>query len=90
MGRGLMLVVFLRGATSMGCALAALYFLRFWRQSLDRLFLLFALAFFIFAFDYALLGLVSFATEWRVYVFGIRLLAFLLILAAIVEKNRAT
>jgi Family of unknown function (DUF5985) len=85
-----MLVTFLRGATSMGCGLAALFFLRFWRQSLDRFFLLFALAFAILAFDYAMLGLVSFANEWRIYIFGIRLVAFGLILAAIAVKNRAS
>jgi hypothetical protein len=31
---------------------------------------------------------VSFATEWRIYVFVVRLLAFCVILYAIVEKNR--
>jgi uncharacterized membrane protein len=85
-----MMVTFLRGATAMGCLVAALFFLRFWRQSLDRFFLLFALAFAILAFDYAVLGLVSFATEWRVYVFGVRLVAFGMILGAIALKNRQT
>jgi uncharacterized protein DUF5985 len=82
------MVTFLRGATAMGCLIAGLFFLRFWRQSLDRLFLLFSLAFFILALGYGILGLVSFATEWRVYVFMFRLLAFVLILVAIVDKNR--
>ena len=71
----------------MGCAVVGLVFLRFWRQSLDRLFLLFSLAFFILACDYAVLGLVSFADEWRIYVFGLRLIAFGLIALAIVDKN---
>jgi len=84
------LTIFLRGATVMGCAMAALYFFRFWRQSLDRFFLLFALAFVIFGIDYAILALVSVATEWRVYVFGVRLIAFALIIAAIGLKNRQT
>lgn len=37
---------------------------------------------------YGLLGTISFANEWRVYVFVVRLLAFCLIIYAIVEKNR--
>jgi Family of unknown function (DUF5985) len=83
-------VTFLRGATAMGCAAAALIFFRFYRQSLDRFFLLFALAFLIFAADYTILGIVPVATEWRVYVFGVRLMAFVMILAAIVSKNRSS
>ena len=87
MGHALNTTPFVQGATTMGCAVVGLIFLRFWRQSLDRLFLLFALAFLILACDYALLGLVSLADEWRVYVFGLRLIAFGLIALAIVDKN---
>ena len=36
---------FLRGGTAIGCAAAALIFLRFYRQSFDRSFLFFSLAF---------------------------------------------
>jgi hypothetical protein len=84
------MLTFLHGLTTMGCAVAGLFFLRFWRQSLDRFFLLFALAFFILAVDYAILGLVTFANEWRPYVYAVRLVAFTLILAAIADKNRTT
>ena len=84
-----MITAVLRGATAMGCATAALLFFRFWRQSLDRFFLFFALAFVILAIEYAILGTVTVATEWRVYVYGVRLVAFLLIVAAIGIKNRS-
>jgi len=77
-----------RYAPEVGCAVAALIFFRFWRQSLDRFFLLFALAFLILTVDYSILGLVSIATEWRVYVFAFRLFAFSLIVVAIALKNR--
>jgi hypothetical protein len=87
-GRGVTGVPFLHGAVSMGCALIAVFFLRFWQQSRDRLFLRFASAFFVLSFSYVLLGLISFATEWRVYVFVVRLLAFCMIVYGIVEKNR--
>jgi hypothetical protein len=72
----------------MGCAVAGLFFLRFWRDSRDRLFMWFALAFWMLAGSYVLLGVISLATEWRVYVFVVRLAAFCLILAGIYEKNR--
>ena len=83
------LETFLRGATAMCCLVAALFFLRFWRQSLDRFFLAFALAFLILAADYTILGVITVATEWRAYVYGVRLVAFAPILAAIADKNRA-
>ena len=78
----------LYGATAMGCLVAGLFFLRFWRASMDRLFLLFAVAFWILALAYGVRGAVQSATEWHLYVFGIRLVAFCLILYAIVDKNR--
>jgi hypothetical protein len=80
---------FLQGAVAMGCVVAGLFFLRFWRESLDRLFLQFAFAFWLLAFSFVMLGTISFATEWRVYVFVVRLVAYCLILLAIIDKNRA-
>ena len=81
-------VIFIQGAVAMGCALAAFFFLRFWRQSRDALFLSFAAAFALLSASYVLLGTVAFATEWRIYVFVVRLLAFCLILYGIFDKNR--
>jgi len=81
-------VPFFHGAVAMGCVIAGVFFLRFWQQSRDRLFLRFASAFWILGLSYALLGLLAFATEFRVYVFVVRLLAFCMILYGIVEKNR--
>jgi hypothetical protein len=88
MGRGMTAVPFIHGAVTMGCAIAAIFFLRFWHESRDRLFLIFALAFAVLSLSYALLGTIAFATEWRVNVFILRLVAFCLILYAIVDKNR--
>jgi hypothetical protein len=34
------------GTVAMGCAIAGLFFLRFWKETKDRLFLSFTLAFF--------------------------------------------
>ena len=81
-------VPFIQGATAMGCVVAAVFFLRFWQQSRDKLFLRFSSAFFLLALSYALLATIAFATEWRVYIFAVRLLAFVLIIYGIFEKNR--
>jgi hypothetical protein len=81
-------VPFFHGAVAMGCVIAGAFFLRFWQQSRDRLFLRFAVAFWILGISYTLLGLVAFATEFRVYVFVVRLVAFCAILYGIIEKNR--
>lgn len=73
----------------MGCAVTAVFFLRFWQQSRDRLFAWFAAAFLGLALSYALLGLLPSASEWQVPLFVLRLLAFCLILVAIIDKNRS-
>jgi hypothetical protein len=82
------MVTFLYGAAAMGCAIIGLFFFRFWRQSLDRLFLLFAMAFWMLAVDRIVLGIFAFATERREYVFLLRLIAFCLIIYGVVDKNR--
>jgi hypothetical protein len=81
-------ISFLYGAVAMGCVIVGVFFLRFWQQLRDSLFLWFACAFWILAISYTLLGVLTFATEWRVYVFAVRLLAFCTILYGIFEKNR--
>lgn len=77
-------IYFLSGVLTMGYATAALFFLRFWRESRDRLFALFALGFGILAIQRLLLPLVH-PVE---ILYAVRLLAFLLMVLAIVEKNR--
>jgi hypothetical protein len=83
-----MLIPFLRGATAVGCAVAALFFMRYWRTTADRLFFWFAAAFWLLALDYTVLGLLPRANEWRLSVFAVRLLAFCLILFGMISKNR--
>jgi hypothetical protein len=83
-------LAFLAGAAAMGFAVAALFFLRFWRDSRDGLFLSFALAFLLLAVVQALLTLADIPLEERSWVYLLRLLAFLLILIAIVRKNLKT
>jgi drug/metabolite transporter superfamily protein YnfA len=80
---------FLSGATMVASAVIALFFLRYWRETRDRLFLMFAGGFFTFALSRLLLAFLDEKDEGRVLVYMLRLVAFALILAAIVEKNRS-
>lgn len=72
----------------MASMVAALFFLRFWRDTRDRFFLLFAIAFVIEGLNRALLGLTGVSQEHEPFFYLVRLFAFGLILVAIVDKNR--
>lgn len=69
-------------------ALAALVFLRYWRSSHDRFFLWFAGAFATLGLSWALLAYDAQVSEHTSYIYAIRMLGFLEILAAILLKNR--
>ena len=79
---------FLLGAIVLACGVAGLYFLRFWRKTHDRLFVLFAVAFWVLGANWMLLAFIN-RDEVRTWLYVIRLCAFLVILYAILEKNRA-
>lgn len=79
--------LFLLGAIAMGSAVAALLFLRFWRQSRDRLFLYFSGSFLLEAVNRTLFAWNGAHSEEATLYYLVRLLAYGLILWAIVEKN---
>lgn len=78
----------LLGAVSMASLVAALFFLKFWRQTRDRFFLLFAIAFSLDAFTRLALGFAAASHEEEPFFYLFRLLTFGLILVAIIDKNR--
>lgn len=83
--------LFMFGAIGMGLAVAGLFFLRFWRETHDRLFSLFALAFFVLAANRVGLSILG-QTQPQArgdYLYWVRFIAFAIILAAIVDKNRS-
>lgn len=82
------MIHFFSGVLVAGYAVAGLFFLRFWKQSGDRLFAFFAAAFGLLAAQRAALAAVEHGTPNSTWLYALRLLAFLLILAAIVDKNR--
>jgi uncharacterized membrane protein HdeD (DUF308 family) len=75
------------GATALGCCAIALFFLRFWRDTADRLFLIFAVAFGVFAVNRILLSVLDDQSEARTAVYLARAIAFGLIALAVVDKN---
>lgn len=112
---------FLIGMIAMALVTAGLFFLRFWRDTGDRLFLIFAIAFWLLALTRCTLIAVAYTSgpsdrplparerpvaeqtdegiaaaleeevkkeiEQYVFVYWVRLAAFLLILIAIIDKN---
>jgi uncharacterized membrane protein HdeD (DUF308 family) len=80
----------LQGAVGMASGVAALFFLRFWRQTRDSFFLFFAAAFAIDALARFVLGFAELSEETQPLVYGARLITFGLIIIAIIRKNRPT
>jgi Family of unknown function (DUF5985) len=78
------------GAIVMGYAVAGLFFLRFWRETRDRLFLIFTGAFWLLGLQRLALAFSRDMAEEHTGLYLIRLFAFVLILGAIVDKNRST
>lgn len=85
-----MLEGFLLGVIVTASLTAGAFFLRFWRQTRDTLFLTFAAAFFIEGLNRIGFLFVERPNEGSPAIYLVRLIAFLLILAAIVRKNRAS
>jgi O-antigen/teichoic acid export membrane protein len=83
------LMYMLNGALAMACLACALFFLRFWRQSKDRLFAFFALSFLLLATNAVAATMLDASDERRSFIYVVRLFAFLLIIYAIWDKNRS-
>ena len=83
------MVDFLAGALTLAYVIAAVYFLQFWRRTTDRLFLAFAAAFMLLALNQVAVFAVGVGDERYTYAYILRVLGFILILVAIVDKNLA-
>jgi hypothetical protein len=66
---------------------AALFFVRFWKESGDRLFAFFAAGFVMLGADWFIHAMVNASHETQHYLYLLRLGAFVLILAGIISKN---
>jgi uncharacterized membrane protein HdeD (DUF308 family) len=79
---------FLLGVIAAASLASALFFFRFWRDTRDSLFLLFAIAFMIEGLNRAALLTLVQPNEGRPAIYLVRCFAFLLIVAGIINKNR--
>lgn len=80
---------FVAGLITMGYAIAGLFFLKFWARSRDTLFIKFAAAFWLLAINQALLAAIENPLGEKSWPYLVRLLAFGLIVVAILQKNAA-
>lgn len=78
---------FILGAVVMACGVSGLFFLRFWRKTRDRLFAIFAIAFWVLGLNWLFLSFTQ-QDEVRTILYMVRLLAFIFILLGILDKNR--
>ena len=77
----------LAGMITMGFLLAALFFFRFWRRTRDLLFATFGAAFVLLALNQAVVALALLPREEQPYAYLLRLVAFGLLIVAIIRKN---
>jgi hypothetical protein len=78
---------FLYGGLCVMCLAVGLFFLRYWSLQRDRFFVWFTVAFWAFGASWGV-HLVYASTETGPHVYLFRLVGFLLIIVAIIEKNR--
>ena len=80
---------FLWGVLTMACAVAALFFYHYWKMSRERLFAYFTVAFGAMAIDWLGHAIIPDPNNpLRPEVYAVRLVAFIVILIAIIDKNR--
>jgi hypothetical protein len=82
------LIIFVQAVASTAACINGLFFFRFWRDTRDDLFAYFGAAFGLLGLSWALLAVFAPTEETRPYVYSLRLIAFLLIIAGIAVKNR--
>lgn len=78
----------LAGAIVMASLTVSLFFLRFWKSTRDRFFLFFAIAFALEAMTRTVLAITHAQSEDAPAYYLPRLAAYVLILIAILDKNR--
>jgi len=79
---------FFLGTLAAFSAVIALFFLKFLRETRDRLYGFFSAAFGVLTVDWIARAVLTPRHESQHYMFLLRLLAFLLIIAGVVAKNR--
>lgn len=80
---------FLAGVLALGFCIAALFFFRFFAHTRDRLFLMFGISFALMAVNRILLTASVIPDESLTGLYVIRLISFVIILGAVLDKNLA-
>jgi hypothetical protein len=78
---------FISGMITMGYAIAALFFFRFWWRTRDPLFILFAVAFICFAANQMLTVVLEIPRDEQSWTYLLRLAGFALLIFGIIGKN---
>ena len=78
---------FMLGVIATASLIAGVFFLKFWRKTRDSLFLAFGLAFVVEGLNRCTFLFLAKPNEGNPYLYRVRLLTFLLILGAILNKN---
>jgi peptidoglycan/LPS O-acetylase OafA/YrhL len=81
---------FIWGLITMGYLIAGLFFLRFWARTREGLFAAFSAAFWLLALNQGLVAISGVPREEQTWFYLLRLVAFLIIIAAVVAKNLRT
>jgi len=81
------MITFLWSVSAASSLIAAVFFLRFWTETRDRLFACLTGAFAVLAMNYTGLAIFPTSTEAMHLPYVIRLVAFILIIVGIVDKN---
>jgi hypothetical protein len=81
-----MVAAFCNGVSAAASIVVAAFFLRFWRETEDRLFGYLALGFALLAVNWATLSLLIVPAETRHFVYLVRLGAFVVLLGGLVDK----
>lgn len=79
----------LLGAIAMACLVICVIFIRFWATTRDRFFLFFAVSFAIAGIGRLMLGILPHTDDQTPLIYLTQLFAFLVIIYAIADKNRA-
>lgn len=82
--------LFVNGMITMGCLVAAGFFFHLRQQTSERLFAFFGAAFALFALERFVLSWLDTPDQDSAVAYLIRLLGFVFIIVAIVDKNRPT
>ncbi|HEU4600354.1 MAG TPA: DUF5985 family protein [Steroidobacteraceae bacterium] len=84
-----MLNGFLLGTIVTSSLIAGAFFIKFWRQTRDTLFLAFGASFIVEGLNRSMILLVDEPNLGHPLIYLVRLLSYLMILIAIINKNRA-